>query len=144
MTFQPQARCHTSYLCCSWISPPDPHWAQFRREKGSSSLDRTGKYFSLSLHTWYGGYQEWAVSISDNRYQAHLEYGFRTSDARYRVSDILDISDTRYRVPDIRISDARYRVSGTEGKKHLPAPAWTELSSFYVVTAGTGGEKSVK
>ena len=72
------------------------------------------------------------MSISDNRYWARGESGFL-------VSDIWDIIRylCRYQILDIRISDAWYQVSGTEGKKHLPGPGWTGLSSFYVGTAGT-------
>ena len=112
--FSPKQDAILSHLCYAWISHPAPQWAQFRRK-------RVPVHWTGQANTFHSATTHDRVGCVHIRYQISSTFGIwsRTSDARYRVSDISDISDTRYRVPDIRISDASYRVSGTELAKSI-------------------------
>ena len=78
--------------------------------------------------------------ITDIKRIWNLAFGHQMPGIGYQIYQIYQTRDIGCQISgDVRgckLSGIGYRA----GKKHLPAPGWTEPSSFYVVTAGTGGE----
>ena len=131
------AKCHTFTFLNARVSPPYPQQAQGRRKR--VPVHWTG-HQANTFHSATTQDRLCPYQIADIKRIWNLVFGHQMPDIGYRIYRIYQIRDIGCQISgDVRgckLSGIGYRV----GKKHLPAPGWTELSSSYVGTAGTGGE----
>ena len=128
------AKCHTFTFLNAPVSPPNPQQAQGRRKR--VPVHWTG-HQANTFHSATTQDRLCPYQIADIKRIWNLVFGHQKPDIGYRIYQIRDIGcQISGDVRGCKLSGIGYRV----GKKHLPAPGWTELSSSYVGKAGTGGE----
>ena len=112
MTFQPQADAILSHLCYSWISPPGPQWAQFRRKR--VPVHWTGQantFHSATTHDTLcskGGLCPY--QITDIKRIWNLVFGHQKPGIEYRIYQIYQIQDIRCQISGYPMQGIGYRV----------------------------------